>query len=306
MKDDRRQTLPPMTMLHSFAAAVRYGNFTRAGAEIGLTQSAVSRQIAGLEHWLGRALFDRIGRRIRLNEAGHAYAQAILPALDMIRRATGAVLEEGSDIRVIELAALPSFATRWLAPRLALLQQAAPGVILNVTSRSDEFDFATEHFDAAIHYGLPNWPDVEHRFLFRERCVPVLAPAMLERHGVRAPADILKLPLLAHSWRSDAWSLWTKACGLPPPPRKIPIFSNFMTLAEAVIAGAGAALIPSFMIEPEIESGRLISPFDIALEDEKAYYCVFPPDRKRNPTFARFLEWLEHQAGPSATASPIA
>ena len=295
MKEDRRLGLPPMAMLHSFAAAVRHGSFTRAAAEVGLTQSAISRQIAGLEQWLGQALFDRLGRRVRLNQAGQDYARAIAPALNQIRAATEAALFTEQQTHTIELAALPGFATRWLAPRLASLRKAVPGIVLNVIARSDEFDFSCEHFTAAIHYGSPSWPNVEHRFLFRERCVAVLSPELLARGNVTTPADLLKLPLLAQSWRSDAWTLWARASGLAASPESVSTFSDFMTLAEAAVAGAGAALLPSFLVRQELDSGKLVSPFALALQDEKAYYCVFPADRCRTPRFLRFLAWLEDQ-----------
>lgn len=280
-----------MAMLHSFAAAARHGSFTRAGAEVGLSQSAVSRQIANLEAWLGLPLFDRLGRRIRLNAAGAAYAAAVLPGLDQIRLATSTLLDASRIDQTVELACLPSFATRWLAPRLPRLQAALPDLVLNVTSRSDEFDFAAEPFDAAIHYGLPNWPQVEHRLLFREEAIPVIS-GQLAGSALREPGDLLRLPLLVHSWRVDAWQRWAALCDVEFRPRPLPSFSNFLTLAEAVMAGAGAALIPAFLIERELASGLLVCPIDRPLVDDKAYYCVFPGDQLRRPSFKAFLDWM--------------
>jgi LysR family transcriptional regulator, glycine cleavage system transcriptional activator len=286
-----------MAMLHSFAAAARHGSFTRAGAEVGLSQSAISRQIANLEAWLGLPLFDRLGRRIRLNAAGEAYARAVVPGLDLIRQGTGALLDASLLDRKVELACLPSFATRWLAPRLPALQKALPDLVLNVASRSDEFDFAGEPFDAAIHYGLPNWPRVEHRLLFRERTIPVVSGALAAGGGLDTPAALLRLPLLVHSWRLDAWQRWAALCGVDLAPRPLPSFANFLTLAEAVIAGAGAALIPAFLIERELASGVLVCPVDRPLVDDKAYYCVYPADRLRRPSFKAFLDWITAQSG---------
>ncbi|MBJ7445028.1 MAG: LysR family transcriptional regulator, partial [Sphingobium sp.] len=197
--NDHRKWLPSMTALTSFEAAVRHGGFSRAGEEIGLTQSAVSRQIAQLEEWLQTPLFDRVGRRVRLNEAGRAYADELLPALDRIRRATSRMATRRSPT-ALKIATLPSFGMRWLAPRLPHLSALHPQLVVDFAARSQPFDFAQEEFDAAIHFGTPQeWPGATTDFLFREEAVPVCAPGWLAAHPLRHPADLLTAPLLSQS-----------------------------------------------------------------------------------------------------------
>ncbi|KTE38417.1 MULTISPECIES: transcriptional regulator GcvA [unclassified Sphingopyxis] len=296
MNEHARRLLPPMAALHSFMAAARHESFSKAAEEIGLTQSAVSRQVAALEDWLQIALFDRNGRRVQLNADGRAYADAIGPALAAIRVATARALAEPAET-ALRIATLPTFGMRWLAPRLGQLTRDMPDLVIEFAARSHEFDFAEHHFDAAIHYGLPTWPGAEHDLLFRERAIPVIAPRLLDEHRVAAPRDLLHFPLLAQAERRDAWRAWLHHMDVPTD-RMIagPTFEHFLMLAQAAVAGAGVALLPSFMIGPELESGDLVCPFDQAVMGESAYYLVYPAGRLNNARFARLREWILAEA----------
>ena len=291
-----RRFLPPMGALNSFAAAARLGSFSAAGAETGLTQSAVSRQIALLEDWLQRPLFDRAGRRVSLNADGRAYADEIAPALDRIRRAT-ARLSRNRPANELTIATLPSFGMRWLAPRLPRLSARHPELVVNFAARSIPFDLATEGFDAAIHFGTDDWPDATHDFLFREQALPVCAPGWLETHPIRAPQDFLNTPLLFQSNRRSAWDRWLALTGVGAPPVPPgPVFEHFLMLAQAAAAGTGAALIPSFLIEPELAAGTLVCPLPIPLATDEAYWLVHPRTGAPNPALDRFRQWLADEA----------
>jgi LysR family transcriptional regulator, glycine cleavage system transcriptional activator len=292
-----RKWLPPMNALTAFEAAVRHGGFSRAGAQIGLTQSAVSRQIAALEDWLQAPLFDRIGRRVRLNEAGQAYADELLPALDAIRRATARASARPSQT-ALRVATLPSFGMRWLAPRLPQLTARHPDLVIDFAARSQPFDFGHEDFDAAVHFGVAEeWPGVAMDFLFREEAVPVCAPAWLAAHPLREPADLLQVPLLSQTSRRDAWPRWLAAAGVDASGLASgPAFEHFLMLAQASAAGAGVALIPSFLIRPELEAGTLVIPFARPMSSEQAYYLVYPPEALASPAVAQFRDWMLEQA----------
>lgn len=296
MNEHARRLLPPMAALHSFMAAARHGSFSKAAAEIGLTQGAVSRQVATLEDWLQTQLFERNGRRVQLSEDGRAYADAIGPALSAIRVATAKALAEPAET-ALRIATLPTFGMRWLAPRLGRFTRDLPDLVIEFAARTHEFDFADEDFDAAIHYGLPTWPGAEHDLLFRERAIPVIAPTLLAEHPVATPEDLLRFPLLVQAERRDAWSQWFRHMRVPAD-RMIagPVFEHFLMLAQAAVAGAGVALLPSFMVEPELEAGTLFCPFDEAVVGEDAYYLVYPAERMRRPHFARLREWILAEA----------
>jgi DNA-binding transcriptional LysR family regulator len=285
-----------MSALQSFAAAARHGSFAKAAVDVGLTPSAISRQIALLEDWVQQSLFERVGRRVALTPQGRAYADAITPALSQIRRATGRMLADASN-PTINLATLPSFGMRWLAPRLPALTTEHPDLIVNFSARVDIFDFAHEDFDAAIHLGKPDdWPGASLDFLFSEQVIPVVSPALLKRHPIRKPADFLNIPLLVQTLRPRAWQQWFAKAGVIHSEDITGSFEHFLMVAQAVVAGAGAALIPSFMIEPELEAGTLVCPIDIPLASEGAYYLAYPEDRMKDTGFRQLREWILNEA----------
>lgn len=294
MKDQDRRLVPPTAMLTSFAAAARHGSFSRAAAELSLTQGAISRQIASLERWLGRSLFERRGRRVSLNDDGRAYAEAIAPALADIRRSTRRAMEDDGR-QALEIATLPSFGMRWLAPRLPRLTSSHPSIVVNLTARSDEFDLDAEGFDAAIHYGLPEWPAAEHHLLFRERLVPVVAAGTAPL--IRDAQDLRRVPLLTLRSRPRAWAVWFMAQGLGETMPPISATHNqFLLLAQAVLSGGGAALIPRFLIEPELAAGTLVAPFAATALGEQAYYLVTGRRRAGHQAIAAFKSFLLDEA----------
>jgi DNA-binding transcriptional LysR family regulator len=304
MDDRARRLLPPIGALQSFLAAARHESFSRAAAEVGLTQSAISRQIAVLEEWLQTELFDRVGRSVTLNAEGRAYAEAVAPALATIRVATARLLAK-PDANALSIATLPSFGMRWLAPRLGRLTRDMPELIVNVAARVHEFDLADADVDAAIHFGRPDWHGVEHDLLFHEQSVPVAAPGLIAERGLRTPADLVRVPLLAQVERRGAWRQWLEQEGVATD-RLVdgPVFEHFLMVAQAAVGGAGAALLPRFMIEPELEAGTLVRLSDRALEGEGAYYLVYPAERLQRPAFARFRAWMLAEArGPDHAAT---
>lgn len=298
-----RKLLPPMGALHCFVAAARHGNFSRAGVEIGLTQSAVSRQIALLEDWLQATLFHRTGRRVRLSEAGQAYLEALGPALDRIAAASSAAMAPARPSE-LSIATLPSFGMRWLAPRLATLSERHPGLIVNFTARAQPFDLDAERFDAAIHYGRPDWPGGEHTFLFREQAIAVCAPALVARHALSDPVQLAGLPLLYQALRPGAWADWLRGQGLDLAlPTGGAVFDQFLMMAQAAVAGAGVALIPRFLIEPELAAGTLVSPFAHVLESDQAYYLVHRRG-EAGPALRHFIAWLVDEVAADLPSKP--
>ena len=293
---ESRRLLPPMSALNSFAAAARSGSFSRAAEEVGLTQSAISRQVALLEDWLQTPLFDRSGRRVTLNAEGRAYADEIGPALERVRAATHRLLDRRPD-HELAIATLPSFGMRWLAPRLPRLTALHPELVVNFAARVAPFDFAQEDFDAAIHFGRPDWPGAEHVFLFKEESVPVCSPEWLRANPVANASDLLGKSLLVQALRRDAWARWFAAEGLAAPAVTGTSFEHFLMLAHAAAAGAGAALIPKYLIEPELASGALLILIDRPLRTDEAYYLVYPHHARADPMLASFRGWIKGEAG---------
>lgn len=297
--------LPPIAALESFALAAASESFSNAGATLGLTQSAVSRQIAMLEDWLQARLFDRHGRRVRLTAAGRAYADAVRPALAEIHRATARAIGDG-DARPLGIATLPSFGMRWLAPRLPSLTARHADIVISFTARSDMFDIAAEGLDAAIHYGRDDWPDAACDRLFDEQNVAVVAPSLLDTDSIARGPDFAHLPLLSQTARRGAWLRWFTDHASPVPPDPVGlVFDHFLMVAQAAVAGSGAALLPRFLIEPELAAGTLVAPLPEMMAGEGAYWLVYPPARLQSVRFRRFREWLldEAKAMPDAAGS---
>jgi len=285
-----------MTALRCFDAAAQTGSFTRAGALLGLTQSAVSRQIAKLEAMQGARLFVRSGPYLQLTRQGRAYADAIAPALATIAAATDRFRSE-LDNGIITLATLPSFGMRWLAPRLSRLSGEHPELVVNLFARSDEFDFAMEIHDAAIHFGSPDWAGAHCDLLFRERCLPVIAPGLFEANGSSLAQVLGRVPLLALINRPEAWSNWAASIG--PASIKVRLgarYEHFAMLIQATLAGAGAALIPDFLIAEELAAGSLVALSARPTITGGAYYLVYPNEKLEKSAFRKFRRWLLDQA----------
>ncbi|WP_455555582.1 LysR family transcriptional regulator [Comamonas sp.] len=292
-----RRFLPPMSLLCAFEASARLQSFTAAAAELHLTQSAVSRQIRALEERLGTELFVRERQTVRLSPAGQAYAQEIRAALLRISNATLGFRtnpQGGS----LNLAILPTFGTRWLAPRLPQFFSAHPGITINLTTRLSQFDFQLEAVDAGIHFGLPHWPGAELEFLMSETVVPACSPAVYAQHQFAQPQDLLRAPLLHLTSRPEAWRRWLELQGCQVSEAAGMLFDQFATAAQAATAGVGVALLPKFLIARELENGDLVRalPELPELESVERYYLAWPTSRTAYPPLQAFRSWLKTAA----------
>lgn len=287
----QRRLLPATGALAAFEAVVRLGSFSAAAQELSLTQSAISKQMAALEGQLGVALFERSGRGVVPTQEGEAYAAAVADALATIRAASLRAMS-GKVGQTLDLAVLPTFGTRWLMPRIRSFVARHPEVTLNFATRIGRFDLESEGFDAAIHIGAQDWPGGEATFLMHETVAPVASPAFLRENPVARPDDLARLPLLHMGSRPEAWDHWFRAAGVPAPVRRGMRFEQFSTVAQAVIAGVGVALMPLFLIASEIDSGQLIVAYDRPVRSPRSYYLVSPLSRVRLAPVAAFRQWL--------------
>lgn len=287
----RRRHLPSMSALTAFEAAARTGSFTAAAQELALTQGAVSRQIKALEELLGCPLFVREGQRVALTPAGQDYAEPVADALRRIGAATVRIIAAPKG-GILNLAVLPTFATRWLVPRLPAFQAENPEVTLHFTTRLEPFDFRGEDIDAAIHFGDPDWADVVCDRLMGEDVLPVTSPAFRDAHPVTGPADLAGLPLLHTTTRAYAWMEWFAAHGIKRPGGAGMHFEQFSTTAQAAMAGLGVALLPTLLIAAELQAGSLVPMADRPHRSARAYYLVHPPAKSHYPPLMAFRRWL--------------
>jgi LysR family glycine cleavage system transcriptional activator len=286
-----RRFLPSLSLLSAFEAAARLGSITAAARELALTQSAVSRQIIALEEQLEVVLFHRERQTIKLTVAGEVYAREIRDALRRISNAS-LNLRANPFGGTLTLAILPTFGTRWLAPRLPGFLAQHPGITINLLTRLTRFDFEREQVDAAIHFGKEDWPGAEMALLRGETVVPACSPDMRSRLAFVEPADLHKAPLLHLTSRPDAWERWFMVNGVAPQPVHGMLFDQFATAAQAAMSGLGVALLPEFLIEDEIADGKLVPALDLPMHSAESYYLVWPNQRAHHPPLAVFREWI--------------
>ncbi|MDX8446961.1 LysR family transcriptional regulator [Mesorhizobium captivum] len=287
----QRRLLPNISALAAFEAVARLGSFTAAARELDLTQGAVSRQIGLLEEQFGRRLFERDSRNVRLSTAGEIYAEAVRSALGQLRDAALGLMSNRHS-GVLNLAILPTFGTRWLMPLIPDFVARHPDITINFATRIGRFDFTRERLDAAIHHGMPDWPDADCTLLMRETVAPVAAPEFLGERKVTAPADIGRLPLLHMATRPGAWSEWFEHQGLDAPTGPGMQFEQFGTVAQACMAGLGVALLPQILIAGELQRGQLMPAPGLPMQSRSAYYLVVPHDKRGHPPVASFRDWL--------------
>lgn len=297
-----KRLLPSLTALQFFDAAVRHMSFTRAARELEVTQSAVSRQIAQLEDHLGRRLFRRDKQRLTLTEAGEAYAAAVRHLLDEAEGATLQLMAYGSGGGVLTVALLPTFGSRWLVPRLADFTARHPDIQLNLVSTVRIFDFADSGIDVAIHFGAEAWPGAVCHRLMGETVVPVGSPALLSgRAPLERPEDVARFTLLQHATRPEAWHEWLLACGVEGIDGRVgPRFEQIYMVIQAAIAGLGLAVLPQFLIQEELASGRLLVAVDRPVTSDRAYYLVHPERKADLHRVIAFRDWLLEQCAAFA------
>lgn len=286
-----RRFLPSLSLLAAFEATARLGSVTAAARELNLTQSAVSRQIASLEAQLEVELFHRERQTVRLTAGGEAYAREVREALKIISSASLS-LRANPHGGTLKLAILPTFGTRWLAPRLPDFLRNNSGIQVNLITRIGVFDFRSEGLDAAIHFGRPDWPGAESALLRPEVVIPACAPELRSQYGFSDPSDLRQAPLLHLTSRPDAWENWLEAKGAPADHVHGMLFDQFATLAQVARSGLGIALLPQFLAEEEFASGALVPAIDAPLSTGEAYHLVWPAERGNHPPLKAFRDWL--------------
>jgi LysR family transcriptional regulator, glycine cleavage system transcriptional activator len=284
-----RRYLPSISLLSAFEAVARTGSVAEAARELDLTQGTVSRLVQSLEAQLDVMLFRRVRKRLIPTEAARVYGVEVAGALGRIGQATLAVTT-APDSGTLTLAILPTFGAHWLAPRLPAFLNAHPGITLNLATRLRPFDFLTEGFDAAIHFGRADWPGAGHVTIFEERIVAVAAPSLAE--GFARPDSLLAAALLQIESRPNAWRVWFAAHGVAAAPPRGMAFDQFAPMMQAAIHGIGVALLPEFLARDAIADGRLAALGQGAVAGQGSYRLVWPEARGDFAPLVAFRAWI--------------
>lgn len=283
----------PLNALRVFDVVVDHMSFTKAGDELGITQTAVSYQIRLLEEMLGTPLFYRRPRRIELTEVGARLAPKIAEAFGLLDEALTTVLTVTEETLVISTT--PTFAAHWLASRIGRFQLAAPHVAVRMIASLDVVDFARDPVDVAIRYGSGGGPDLVTHELMRIDYTPMLAPSLAASAGpLGEPRDLLRLRLIDPS--DPWWRAWFDAAGVPDADlagRPTSRLGAQTYEAHAAIAGHGVAILTPAFHRAELAAGLLVQPFPLVCNDDgDAYRLIYPQTRRHQPKIRAFHDWL--------------
>ena len=297
--------LPPLNPLRAFEVAARHSSFTKAADELFVTPSAVSHQVKTLEEHLGMALFIREAKALTLTAAGRAYLPAVQEAFRVLTDATRQLSAELAQVLRVDIP--PTFAVKWLIPRLDRFVKAHPEIDIRVSTNSSPPDFARDTYDVAIRFGSGYYPDLHSEMCLAGNVFPVCSPGLLQcEHPLREPADLKHQTLLhdASTYSNGSnphWSAWLKHAGaLDVDASRGLSFTPSHLVIDAAIDGLGVALAKDSWVEQDLRAGRLVRPFGVALPVESAYYMVFPKHRAGDVRIATFVDWVRSEGVATA------
>lgn len=288
--------LPSLNALRAFEASARHLSFTRAAAELNVTQGAVSHQVKALEADLGVALFRRLHQKLALTPAGEGYLPSVREGFDRLEAGTAELLaRERSNLLTVSMS--PNFAAKWFVHRFGGFTEQHPDIELRITPSIQRADFQGDHVDVAIRHGDGRWPDLHVARLCGEELFPVCSPELLKAGPpLRTPDDLRHYTLLHDEGWQD-WPIWLEAagvCGLDTA--KGPVLQYKSLTIDAACQGRGIALARTMLAAADLLSGRLIRPFALALPAPYAYHIVCPKHAAERRKIATFREWVIAEA----------
>lgn len=291
--------LPPIASLQAFEAVARRRSFALAAAELHLSASAVSHQLARLEAQLGVRLLERSAHGVRLSPAGEHYLARVAGALRAIASATDDLRTGVANSLYVHCS--PSLATLWLMPRLPDFAQANPGISMNLSAAHVHSDFGLGSVDLDIRYGVPNWPDLVIEPLFEESILPLASPAFIRQHRLKRVEQLLEVPLIQSNVNVVQWTDWFATFSDQRPPERFALrFDRAQMALEAATLGLGVALESATVAGRHLAGGQLrpVLGMERALR-VKAHFAVYPARHARRPTVEAFLAWVHGQAAQS-------
>ena len=296
-----RSHLPDLDLLAGFEAAARHLSFTKAGEELFLTQSAVSRQIKELEEQLGVELFHRRHRALALTEAGQQFYAAAAQVLTTMRSATSRLRAQAGR-KTLSVTTTNSFAALWLSPRLAGFTRTHPDVEVKITAETRVQDLERDGLDIAIRHGPASLAGPNAIRLFGERVFPVCSPKLLKKQRLREPADLKNHCLLVyndpdgrHPWLH--WKTWLEVAGIADlRPAGTLSFSGYEQIIPAAVAGHGVALGRSPLLKDLLAAKELVAPFKGSADPARSYFAIVSKNAAGRAEAVDFVEWLKEEA----------
>jgi DNA-binding transcriptional LysR family regulator len=296
-------TLPPVTNLLAFEAVARRRSFAFAAAELHLTASAISHQVARLESDLGVRLFERSAHGVRLSDAGQRYLERVAGALSAISAATEDLRQGVGNSLYVHSA--PSLASLWLMPRLRGFAQAHPDISLNLSAAHTHSDFALGQADVDIRYGVPQWGDLVIEPLFEESIVPLASPAFIREHRLKRIDQLFEVPLIQSNVSVVQWADWLSTYSDKRSPERFALrFDRAQMSLDAAMQGLGVALESTTNAGMHLANGKLKPAFGLEKAIRiKAHFVVYPAKHARRAPVEAFLSWIHGEAALSVQAA---
>lgn len=279
---------PFLNGIRAFEAAARLGSFVAAGAEQNVSPAAISRLVKLLEDRMGVVLFDRAANRLALTDAGRAYRDGLTPIMESLARLTDSIADRAGR-KAITVGVGPTFAVRWLIPRLAELRRRAPDVEVRITTGGAAAPFS-DSWTCGIRLGDGDWPGLVATPLFAADLTPVCAPALAAR--IRKPKHLRDAVLLRVAHAPDDWTRWLAAVGAKGVKADGPIFDFYGQAQQAALDGVGVAMGIRPYVDDDLAAGRLVAPFDVAIPKGRGWFLVHRPVRALEPGFRAFRDWI--------------
>ncbi len=296
--------LPPLNALRAFEAAARHLSITKAADELNVTPAAVSHQVKALEGFLGLALFRRINRALMLTDAGQTILPGLRDGFDHLAQAIGK-LAARRDSDALTVTTSPSFAAKWLVPRLDRFRAAHPRIELRIDATDRIVDLTRGEADIGLRYGVGHYPGLRAERLFTNETFPVCSPKLCKGPPpLRTPADLDRHTLLHIDWdvrnqTAPNWRMWLLAAGVGHiDSERGPRFNQESMAFQAAIEGHGVALVRLVLAADDLAAGRLTRPFELGLPTDFTYFAVTPEAAATQPNIAAFFDWIIAEAKP--------
>lgn len=297
-----KSRLTHLNALRAFEATARLGNYVRAAAELNVTPAAVGQQVRQLEAQFGSPLFERHGKQLVLTESARAVLPDIKDAFDRLAQAAER-LREARRATVVTVTLPPSFAAKWLIPRMERFRMAHPDVDLRLDTTDRLADLARENIAVGIRYGAGRYPGLESILLMAEEVYPACSPALLSRtRKLRHPDDLAHFKLIHDTTLAShpgfpTWATWLKAAGARKVDARpgLRINSSIMAL-QAAIEGHGVVLARSIIANGDLREGRIVRPFRQVCRTDYTYYLVYPSTVPLGRSAAAFCHWIREEA----------
>jgi LysR family glycine cleavage system transcriptional activator len=289
------QKLPPLSTLRAFQVAASTLSFTETANQLFVTQAAISHQIKSLEEFLGKKLFVRGNRKLSLTDHGVQYLPFIKQIFSLLQEGTDEVMNSDA-MPTLTVTVMPSFATRWLVPRLGLFIKTNPDIEFRLAPSRTLTNFARDNVDIAVRHGGGKYPGLKSIHLLDEQIYPVCSPRLMKgKTALRNPGK-LKHHVLLHDEGHSDWRTWLiEANAMDVDASKGPVYTDSSMAVQSAIEGDGVALARSQLVKDDLARGLLVRPFDISLPSKFAYYIVYPLDKPLTHQMCTFIEWLQEQ-----------